>query len=79
MRKVILTGRAVWILLLVVAAVTGNRVENVKYWKRYGESRLHKALNREVGRKQLKLNNSYRLLFIYLLYDAISASQLIRG
>lgn len=47
MRKVILSRRPVWILLLLVAAVTGGRVENVKYWKQYGDSRLHKALTRE--------------------------------
>lgn len=64
MRKAILTTRPVWILLLMVAAVTGGRVENVEYWKQYGDSRLHKTLTREVSRIQLKLNNSYRLLFV---------------
>jgi hypothetical protein len=64
MRKVILTRLPVWILFLVVAVVTGGRVENVRYWEQYGHSRLHKALTHEVSRKQLKLNNPYRLLFI---------------
>lgn len=64
MRKAILTRRPVWVLLLMVAAVTGGRVENVEYWKQYGESRLQKTLTREVSRKQVNLNNSYRLLFI---------------
>jgi hypothetical protein len=66
MSKAILTTHPVWILLLVVAAVTGGHgsVESAKHWRQYGESRLHKALSREVRREWQKLNNWLCLLFI---------------
>lgn len=78
MRKAILTTRPLWTLLLMVAASTGGRVENVEYWKQYGYTRLHNSLTREVSKKQVKLNNSHHLLFVYLPCDAISTADPIR-
>jgi hypothetical protein len=51
MRMATLSTRPVWILVLMVAAVTGGRMESVRHWKQYGEARLHEALTREVCRK----------------------------
>jgi hypothetical protein len=59
MWKAILTTRPVWILLLMAAAVTGGpgtrNAESVKYWKQYGESRLHKTLSREVHKEMTEI------------------------
>jgi hypothetical protein len=59
MRKTIFTRLLLWILVQLVAAVTGGPVEEVKHWTEYGETRLRKALTHEVNRNQLKLSNSY--------------------
>jgi hypothetical protein len=52
MRKTTLTRRPLWILALLVAAVTGGPVEDVKYWMQYGDTRLHKALTHKVNGKR---------------------------
>jgi hypothetical protein len=39
------TRRALGILVLLVAAVTGSPVEEVNHWMQYGEFRLQEALN----------------------------------
>ena len=47
------TRRALGILVLLVAAITGSPVEEVNHWMRYGESRLQDAfsLSRQVRTK----------------------------
>lgn len=70
MRKKHITRRLLWILVQLVAAVTGGPVEDVGHWTEYGETRLRKALTREVNGNQMKLSNSCGL-FIQLLYDDI--------
>jgi len=39
------TRRALGILVLLVAAITGSPVEEVNHWMQYGESRLQETLN----------------------------------
>jgi hypothetical protein len=48
MKKTVSTTRALGILVLLVAAITGSREEDVSHWVQYGEHRLQKALTREV-------------------------------
>jgi hypothetical protein len=47
-------GRAVAILVLLVAAITGSPIEEVSHWTKYGESRLQEALN---GNGQVRTKN----------------------
>jgi hypothetical protein len=39
------TRRALGILVLLVAAITGSPIEEVNHWTQYGESRLQEVLN----------------------------------
>jgi len=39
------TRRALGIMVLLVAAITGSPVEEVDHWTKYGESRLQDALD----------------------------------
>jgi hypothetical protein len=45
------TRRALEILVLLVAAITGSPVEEVDHWMQYGQSRLEDALHRQVRTK----------------------------